>query len=314
MTAEGERFSASGREILELGWKKVTTAQEEDEEEAAEQVLPNLKQGDVFPCRNVQLKTLKTAPPARYTEATLLSAMENPSRFIEDRAMKEYIGGGLGTPATRADIIEKLFTSFYVEKKGNSLVPTSKGMQLINLVPPDLKEPLLTARWEKRLEGISKGAENKNVFIKEIKGYASSLVKTVSASEAKYVHENLTQEVCPECGKRLLMVNSKKGKMLVCQDRTCGYRRNVVVETRVRCPNCHKFMELFGEGEKKTFVCRCGFRSKADKLFANKDKDAKASKRDVQQYLDSQNKKKEEGVSAFAAAWAKSLEEAKKKK
>lgn len=314
LTAEGERFSASGREILELGWKKVTTAQEEDEEEAAEQVLPNLKQGDVFPCRNVQLKTLKTAPPARYTEATLLSAMENPSRFIEDRAMKEYIGGGLGTPATRADIIEKLFTSFYVEKKGNSLVPTSKGMQLINLVPPDLKEPLLTARWEKRLEGISKGAENKNVFIKEIKGYASSLVKTVSASEAKYVHENLTQEVCPECGKRLLMVNSKKGKMLVCQDRTCGYRRNVVVETRVRCPNCHKFMELFGEGEKKIFVCRCGFRSKADKLFANKDKDAKASKRDVQQYLDSQNKKKEEGVSAFAAAWAKSLEEAKKKK
>ena len=83
--------------------------------------------------------------------------------------MKEYIGGGLGTPATRADIIEKLFSSFYVEKRGNSLVPTSKGMQLIGLVPPDLKEPLLTARWEQRLEGISQGKENRGAFIKEIK-------------------------------------------------------------------------------------------------------------------------------------------------
>ncbi len=314
LTAEGERFSASGREIVDLGWKKVAKGIEEDEEEAAEQVLPSLNQGESLICKNIQLKAQKTSPPARYTEATLLSAMENPSKFIEDKKMKEYIGGGLGTPATRADIIEKLFSSFYVEKKGNSLVPTSKGMQLIHLVPPDLKEPLLTARWEQRLEGISQGKENKNAFIQEIKRYADSLVKTVANSDAKYVHENMTQEVCPECGKRMLLVNSKKGKMLVCQDRECGYRRNVVVETRVRCPNCHKFMELFGEGEKKTFVCRCGFRSKADKFFENREKGSSASKRDVQQYLNDQNKKKEEGVSAFAAAWAKSLEEAKKKK
>lgn len=314
LTAEGERFSASGREIVDLGWKKVAKGIEEDEEEAAEQVLPSLNQGESLICKNIQLKAQKTSPPARYTEATLLSAMENPSKFIEDKKMKEYIGGGLGTPATRADIIEKLFSSFYVEKKGSSLVPTSKGMQLIHLVPPDLKEPLLTARWEQRLEGISQGKENKNAFIQEIKRYADSLVKTVANSDAKYVHENMTQEVCPECGKRMLLVNSKKGKMLVCQDRECGYRRNVVVETRVRCPNCHKFMELFGEGEKKTFVCRCGFRSKADKFFENREKGSSASKRDVQQYLNDQNKKKEEGVSAFAAAWAKSLEEAKKKK
>lgn len=314
LTAEGERFSASGREIVDLGWKKVAKGIEEDEEEAAEQVLPSLNQGESLICKNIQLKAQKTSPPARYTEATLLSAMENPSKFIEDKKMKEYIGGGLGTPATRADIIEKLFSSFYVEKKGDSLVPTSKGMQLIHLVPPDLKEPLLTARWEQRLEGISQGKENKNAFIQEIKRYADSLVKTVANSDAKYVHENMTQEVCPECGKRMLLVNSKKGKMLVCQDRECGYRRNVVVETRVRCPNCHKFMELFGEGEKKTFVCRCGFRSKADKFFENREKGSSASKRDVQQYLNDQNKKKEEGVSAFAAAWAKSLEEAKKKK
>lgn len=314
LTAEGEHFSASGREIINTGWKKVATASEEDEEEAVEQVLPSLNQGDAFACKNVQMKAQKTSPPARYTEATLLTAMESPAKFIEDKKMKEYIGGGLGTPATRADIIEKLFSSFYVEKQGNSLVPTSKGMQLINLVPSDLKEPLLTARWEQRLDGISQGKENKNAFIKEIKGYATSLVKTVSSSTAQYVHENLTQKVCPQCGKRMLMVNSKKGKMLVCQDRACGYRQNVVAETRVRCPNCHKFMELFGEGEKKTFACRCGFRAKADKFFEGREKGANASKRDVQQYLSDQNKKKDEGVSAFAAAWAKSLEEAKNKK
>ena len=313
LTAEGESFSAAGREIIELGWKKVEKGIEEDEEEAAEQVLPNLRQGDSFVCKNIQLKAQKTAPPARYTEATLLSAMENPSKFIEDKKMKEYIGGGLGTPATRADIIEKLFSSFYVEKRGNSLVPTSKGMQLIGLVPPDLKEPLLTARWEQRLEGISQGKENRGAFIKEIKGYATALVKTVASSEATYVHENMTQKICPECGKHLLMVNTKKGKMLVCQDRECGYRRNVVTETRVRCPNCHKFMELFGEGDNKTFACRCGFRSKADKFFESREKRSSASKRDVQQYLRNQNQKKDPGVSAFAAAWAKSLEAAKKK-
>lgn len=310
LTAEGERFFASGREIIEKGWKRVTD--HKDEEEETEQILPSLQQGDIFPCKNIQVKGLKTSPPARYTEATLLSAMENPSQYIQDKKMKEYIGGGLGTPATRADIIEKLFSAFYVEKQGNSLVPTSKGMQLVELVPSDLKEPLLTAKWEQRLDSISKGTQNRNDFIREIRVYTTELVKSVKESQAKYVHDNMTQEVCPDCGKKLLMVSSKKGKMLVCQDRDCGYRRNLVKETRVRCPNCHKFMELFGEGEKKTYVCRCGFRSRADKMF-EKDKKNEASKRDVQQYLSSQ-KSQEKPVSAFALALAKSMEEAEKKK
>ncbi len=168
------------------------------------------------------------------------------------------------------------------------MIPTSKGIQLIGLVPSDLKEPLLTARWEQRLEKISQGKENKKNFLQEIRGYTTSLVRTVANSEATYVHENMTQKICPECGKHLLLVNSKRGKMLVCQDRACGYRRNVVTETRVRCPNCHKFMELFGEGEGKTFACRCGFRSKADKFFEGQGKRSGASKRDVQQYLQNQ--------------------------
>lgn len=310
LEAAGERFSASGREIVHQGWKKVVNLR--DEEEDTEQVLPSFRQGETFSCKSVQLKELKTAPPARYTEATLLSAMENPSQFIEDKQMKEFIGGGLGTPATRADIIEKLFSSFYVEKQGVSIVPTSKGTQLVKLVPQDLKEPLLTAKWERKLEAISKGTQHKGAFLTDIRQYTRVLVKSVVNSDAQYVHDNITREICPECGKFLLSVNSKKGKMLVCQDRDCGYRRNVMMQTKARCPNCHKTLELFGEGENRTFVCRCGFRQKADKMFADRKNQKGASKQDVQQFLKKQNEQSA-GSGAFAAAWAKMLEEQEKK-
>ena len=309
LTAAGERFSAAGREIEDLGWKRVTDRREEDEE--SEQVLPALQAGGRFPCRNLQLKSLKTQPPARFTEATLLSAMEHPAQYVDDKHMKEFLSGGLGTPATRADIIEKLFTSFYVEKQGSSLVPTSKGMQLIDLVPPDLKEPLLTAQWEQRLESISKGGEKRGEFLREIRGYTRSLVSTVVSSEAVYRHDNLTREVCPECGKFLLSVNTKKGKMLVCQDRNCGYRRSVMKKTAVRCPNCHKTMELYGEGDKKIYVCRCGFRQKADSFFRDKGPKNDASKQFVRQYL-KQQESGSSGNTASAAAWAKLREDPQK--
>ena len=164
---ESEKFTAGGKEEVSLGWKAVYSSDysfdDEDTADAQErkQILPKMKYSDEFICKNTFVKSGKTKPPARYTEATLLSAMENPSRFVNDKNMKEYLGGGLGTPATRADIIEKLYSSFYVEKQGNSMVPTSKGVQLIDLVPPDLKEPLLTAKWEQELEKISKGKTRK---------------------------------------------------------------------------------------------------------------------------------------------------------
>ena len=306
----GYSFSASGREVVQEGWRKVSNLREEEEDE--EQALPSLKKGETFPCGNTQLKERKTTPPARYTEATLLSAMENPAPFIQDKTMKGYIGGGLGTPATRADIIEKLFSSFYVEKQGTSIVPTSKGMQLIKLVPQELKEPLLTAQWERRLEAIRKGDEKKDAFLSGIRRYTKELVKTVSDSSAQYVHDNITREICPECGKYLLRVNGKKGVMLVCQDRECRYRRNVSMQTNMRCPNCHKRMELVGEGEKRMYVCRCGFRERADKLHQERKQQRGASKQEVQRYLKKQQAQDEGGTGAFAAAWAKMLEQQKK--
>ncbi len=304
LLAEGERFYAAGRVVLDKGWRTVTDAQDEEEEE--EQTLPGVQKGDVFICRSVQLKTLQTTPPPRYTEATLLSAMENPAAFIEDKEMKEYIGGGLGTPATRADIIEKLFSAFYMEKKGNSLMPTSKGIQLIGLVPPDLKEPLLTAKWERQLEAISRGEEAKSAFIAGIRDYAAALVRTVAISDAAYTHDNITRTPCPVCGKMMLEVSSKKGKMLVCQDRECGHRENLSMATNVRCPNCHKRMELFGNGDKKCYVCRCGFREKVEK-FHQQSGSGGMSKREVQKYLSRQEEPK--GQSALALALQKALAE-----
>ena len=305
-----EKFTAGGKEEVSLGWKAVYSSDcsfdDEDTAGAQErkQILPNMKYSDEFICKNTFVKSGKTKPPARYTEATLLSAMENPSRFVNDKNMKEYLGGGLGPPATRADIIEKLYSSFYVEKQGNSMVPTSKGVQLIDLVPPDLKEPLLTAKWEQELEKISKGKTQKQKFIAEIEKYSADLVKTVKNSSAEYKHDNMTKKTCPECGKYLLEVNGKKGKMLVCQDRDCGYRRSVSIITNARCPECHKKMELRGEGEKKSFYCSCGYREKYS-AFKERRGQSGASKRDVQNYLRNQNKKEDDSNNPFAAAFDK---------
>lgn len=307
---ESEKFTAGGKEEVSLGWKAVYSSDysfdDEDTADAQErkQILPKMKYSDEFICKNTFVKSGKTKPPARYTEATLLSAMENPSRFVNDKNMKEYLGGGLGTPATRADIIEKLYSSFYVEKQGNSMVPTSKGVQLIDLVPPDLKEPLLTAKWEQELEKISKGKTQKQKFIAEIEKYSADLVKTVKNSSTEYKHDNMTKKTCPDCGKYLLEVNGKKGKMLVCQDRDCGYRRSVSIITNARCPECHKKMELRGEGEKKSFYCSCGYREKYS-AFKERRGQSGASKRDVQNYLRNQNKKEDDSNNPFAAAFDK---------
>ncbi len=310
---EGEKFTASGKETVSIGWKAAYSGEyilDDDDKNEIEierrQSMPKMDYSDGFTCGNTFIKQGKTKPPARYTEATLLSAMENPSRFVENKDMKEYLGGGLGTPATRADIIEKLYSSFYVEKQGNSMVPTSKGIQLIDIVPPDLKEPVLTAKWEQELEKIAKGKLNKNGFIKRIEKYTTDLVNTVKNSDDTYRHDNMTRKVCPECGKFLLEVNGKKGKMLVCQDRECGYRQSVSILTNARCPQCHKKMELRGEGEKKSFYCLCGYREKYS-AFKERKAASGASKSDVRNYLRNQQKqnKEESANNPFAALFDK---------
>ena len=300
---------AFGNVTLQKGWKAVTTNVAQEEQE---QNLPAFEKGDTFVCNMVQLKQMKTTPPARYTEATLLSAMENPSKFLQDKNMKGYIEGGLGTPATRADIIEKLFSAFYIEKRGSYIYPTSKGIQLINLAPSDLREPLLTAKWEKELESISKAKAEKRKFIEEIKKYTVSLVENVKESQQQYKHDNLTGTKCLVCGKPMLKVNGKKGKMLICQDRDCGEKIHISRQTNIKCPTCHKFMELFGNGEKKMYVCSCGFKEKADTFHKKMAEQKGASKNTIQNYMRKQKQAEREEkkeLSTFGKALLEALKE-----
>ncbi len=292
-----ELFRAKGNTVRALGWKELYN--QPDEEEATEdfavaQTLPVLHKGDILTVTAVALTKGETKAPAFFTEASLLSAMENPAQYMagESQTLKQIIGqtGGLGTVATRADIIEKLFSSFVIEKKGKELFITSKGRQLLELAPADLKSPALTAQWEQKLSAIAKGQLKKQAFIAEIRDYTQALIREVKNSQEQFKHDNVTRTRCPECGKYLLEVNGKKGKSLICQDRECGYRKNVAQTTNARCPNCHKKLELRGEGEARVFVCGCGYREKLSAFTERKKKegDTRVSKQDVSRYLKEQ--------------------------
>ena len=298
-----ERFIAKGKVVISKGWKKLYDKIEDDssEDDIKEQILPNIiNTGDKFFVENVSLNKGETKPPARFNEGTLLSAMENPHKYInlgKDAAKTLNETGGLGTVATRADIIEKLFNSFVIEKKGKEILPTSKGKQLIDLVPNELKSPLLTARWETQLDEIAKGKRDWNNFIKEMKNYSVALVEDVKCANSKFVHDNKTGKKCPNCGKYLLEVKGKNGTMNVCQDRDCGYRENIARVTNARCPECKKKLELRGQGEGKIYVCigsNCNFREKASVFEKRFDKKGKIDKRETQRIMKKMQKEAEE--------------------
>ena len=311
--AAGETFAASGKVVKSQGWKEVYEGgdqeeSEEDEEKLKDQRLPKMQTGQKLKVLRAALNTGKTKPPARFTEATLLAAMENPVKFMEtrDKEAVKTIGetGGLGTVATRADIIEKLFHSFMMEKKGNEIHITSKAKQLLELVPEDLKKPELTADWEMKLSQIAKGKIRQGDFLHEIRDYTCEIVDEIKSGEGTFRHDNLTNKVCPRCGKKLLAVNGKNSKMLVCQDRECGYRETISRTTNARCPKCHKRMEMYVKGKEETFICACGYKEKLSAFQARRKKEgAGVGKRDVQNYLRRQQKEANEPVNnAFAQA------------
>ncbi|MBP2241887.1 DNA topoisomerase-3 [Cytobacillus eiseniae] len=306
-----EYFAARGKTIISLGWKEVYENRfEEDEatDELKEQILPRIEKGDTLTVKLIAQTSGQTKPPARFNEATLLSAMENPTKYMEtkDKKLADTLKstGGLGTVATRADIIDKLFNSFLIEKRGKDIHITSKGKQLLDLVPEELRSPSLTAEWEQKLEAIAAGKLKKEVFIGEMKRYTKEIVSEIKASNKKYKHDNISTKSCPDCGKPMLEVNGKKGKMLVCQDRECGHRKNVARVTNARCPQCKKKLELRGEGDGQIFVCTCGHREKLSAFEARRKKESKGKvdKRTVQKYLKEQNKQEEPINNALAEA------------
>ncbi|KPU44753.1 DNA topoisomerase 3 [Oxobacter pfennigii] len=256
--ASGESFYSKGRVVKDLGWRAVEAkpqdTEKDDEDNLRDQTLMVLKKGETKKVKGCKVNKLKTKPPARYNEASLLTAMESPGKLIEDEELRESIKqGGLGTPATRAEIIEKLLYNNYIERHGKELVPTSKGMQLIKLAPEELRSPELTAQWELRLSNIAKGRENKVQFINDIRKDAIGLVQNVITDEGTFKADNVTRNKCPMCGKYMLLINSKKGKMLSCPDRNCGYREkeskddNVLKKSRNEIAHNQRLISKFSD-------------------------------------------------------------------
>lgn len=310
-----ELFTAKGKVVKSLGWKAVyedmAMDDEEDDVKDSAGSLPALNKGQVLEIEKVTMTEGKTKPPAPFNEATLLSAMENPVKYMEskDAQAAKTLGetGGLGTVATRADIIEKLFNTFLMEKRGKDIFVTSKAKQLLELVPEDLKKPELTADWEMKLSKIAKGKLKRVSFLNDIRSYTHEIITEIKQGEGNFRHDNLTNSKCPVCGKRMLAVNGKNSRMLVCQDRECGHRETIARVTNARCPNCHKKMEMVMKGSEETFVCVCGHKEKLSAFQARRQKEgAGVSKKDVQNYLSKQKQEAKEPINnAFAAAFAK---------
>ncbi|MRN57372.1 DNA topoisomerase III [Paenibacillus monticola] len=261
VSVEGESFYVKGTTVKEAGWREVyggdMSSDNEDGSSTDEPVassikLPELVEGEIVRIRRCMVKAGRTQPPKRHNEASLLTQME------------KY---GLGTPATRADIIEKLVSSDTIERQGNLLHPTGKGKQLIELVSTQLRTPDLTARWEADLEKIARGQGQPEPFLQGIRSMAQELVSGVKVSIAEYKPHNVSSSHCPECGTRMLEKKSKRGTLLICPADNCGYTR--AGEKRLsnrRCPQCHKKMEL-KEGKAGLFVqcLGCGITETMDK-------------------------------------------------
>lgn len=287
----GEHLRARAVLQKKAGWKDAYEEQEQEDNTITH--LPELpEEGRQYVCGSPVMTEGETKAPDRYTEGTLIDQMDKK---------------GLGTVATRADIIDKLFRSYLLEKNGNEIKITSKGKQLLDLVPADLKKAELTADWEKKLTAISRGKQNDQKFMKEIRNYTQALIQDIKSAYGTFRHDNITRQKCPECGKFLLSVNGKHGRLLVCQDRNCGYKKTVSRLTNARCPVCHKKMELVGEGENQKFVCSCGHKEKMSAFKARKEKEGNAmSRKEVNRYLKKQQKEAEAPINnAFAEALSK---------
>ena len=213
----GAAFTAKGRTVLSMGWKSYL------EQEQKDKPLPELSEGASVPVDSVTVKEGKTTPPKRFTEDTLLSVMETAgAKETPDDAERK----GLGTPATRAAILEKLVSTGFVErkkqKKAVSLVPSPGGTALITVLPEQLQSPLLTAEWEYRLKQIEKGELAPDSFMEDIAGMLRDLVrdyKVVPEAQTLFPSGRPVVGKCPRCGCDV--TESKAG--FFCESNTCRF-------------------------------------------------------------------------------------------
>ncbi|MGA9226057.1 MAG: DNA topoisomerase III [Mesobacillus sp.] len=246
---EGESLSARETNVLDLGYKKVLG--KDDDENPSKQSLGHLEKGKIYPVGQVTTNNKMTEPPLRLSESDILAKME---KF------------GLGTPATRAEIIERLISSEVVDRQNGRLYPTKKGKQLINLVNDELTSPELTAKWEKELEEIARGKGDPKAFKQRIREQTARLVSEIKTSDKSYRAHNLTGSKCPECGEFMKERKTKEGRILVCSSPECSFRKHKDPKlSQRRCPQCHKRMEIHNGKAGAYFQCRrCNVVEKAE--------------------------------------------------
>lgn len=274
-------FTAKSTKVIQLGFKELSRSEIEDKKISFST--------EEFCLDSLQYNKKQTTPPSYYTEGSLIYAMENPFEFVDDDNERKILKqtNGIGTVATRADILEKLFTNDYLVLDNGRIKTTNKAKQLLNLVPKNLKSPSLTATWEKQLDNIAKNKLSKDKFLKDIKDYTRECILEIKDSQDKFKHDNISGKKCEECGSYMLEVDKKGTKMLKCSSPTCRNRKVISRLTNLRCDNCHKKMTLFGSGENSTYRCVCGNSLKqkeVDKRIKNNKKD-KASRVDMKKYM-----------------------------
>lgn len=245
---EDESLSARETNVLELGYKKVLG---KDDDDSDKQSLGHLEKGKSYSVGQVILNKKMTEPPLRLSESDILAKME---KF------------GLGTPATRAEIIERLISSEAVERQNGRLYSTKKGKQLIDLVNDELTSPELTAKWEKELEEIARGKGDPKQFKQRIREQTARLVSEIKTSDKSYRAHNLTGSKCPECGEFMKERKTKEGRILVCSSPECSFRKHKDPKlSQRRCPQCHKRMEIHNGKAGAYFQCRrCNVVEKAE--------------------------------------------------
>ena len=218
--------------------------------------LMRMKEGDEVVVSSVKVRKSSTTPPERYSDATLLSAMEHAGRFVDDQELKSNLGNGLGTPATRADMIEKLIQNRYIERDGKYLVPTAKGREVVRLAPEVLRSPELTGVWEGRLERISRGKEDPELFIKDIKQMAAALVGEVERSTLHFAPDFKDGKKCPFCGGAMMRAQDADGSVhFICQSLSCQYEeREVKVKIDTGMANVRKVNPYTAEGKVKVVI------------------------------------------------------------
>jgi len=220
---EDHTFTAKGKTVLSSGWKEIEAlflmSLKEKPDKENEKELPAFCDGESFDSFPIKVTEHDTLPPKAYTESTLLSSMERAGNkeTTEDAERK-----GLGTPATRSAIIEKIIKAGFVTRKGKQLIPTKDGMNLISVLPETLTSPLLTAEWENELSRIAKGEADADSFMKKIEALTKELIKNADAEKVKaelFKQEKTVIGLCPRCQNPVY----EGKKNYYCSNRDCNF-------------------------------------------------------------------------------------------